>query len=289
MPAAARQIHARRRARRRRDGGRSTRARPVDPAHGRDQDDPRSCRRRSSTCRAAARFRNEAQAAGRLSHPNIVGVHEYGEDGDDAYIAMEYVEGTALRSYLSAARALPRADVAGLMGSCSTRWTARTRTACAIATSSRPTCIVTADGQLKVTDFGIARIESTALTHEPDAIVVGTPGLHGARAIHRRGRPDHRVDIFACGVLLYQMLTGKSPFAGNDSEVMYKVLQQDPTPPSHPSATPTPPRCFDPSSRRRSRDGRPTAMRRRRSFATRWPAWLCFRSTCRCRAPRCTA
>jgi hypothetical protein len=105
--------------------------------------------------------------------------------------------------------------------------------------------IITPDGRLKIADFGIARIESTAPTQVQTTMLIGSPGYIAPERYTGETRPDRRVDIFSCGALLYHMLTGVSPFAGTDSEVMYKVLQQEPTPPSHTGAMPTPPRCYD--------------------------------------------
>ena len=85
--------------------------------------------------------------------------------------------------------------------------------------------IVTPNGKLKIADFGIARIESAELTQM--AMLIGSPG-YIAPERYTGQAPDRRVDIFSCGVLLYQMLTGVAPFAGTDTEVMYKVLHTRP-------------------------------------------------------------
>ena len=89
--------------------------------------------------------------------------------------------------------------------------------------------IITATGQLKVADFGIARIENRALT-QVDSII-GTPG-YMAPEQYVGDAIDHRVDIFAAGVLLYRLLSGEAPFTGTYEAVMYKILNEHPTPPS---------------------------------------------------------
>jgi len=89
--------------------------------------------------------------------------------------------------------------------------------------------ILTSDGVLKVTDFGIARIENIALTQVD--LVIGTPG-YMAPEQYVGDAIDQRVDVFAAGVLLYRMLTGEAPFAGTYEQVMYKILNESPVPPS---------------------------------------------------------
>lgn len=177
---------------------------------------------------ALQRFRNEAQAAGRLHHPGIVAVHEYGVDGDTAYIAMELVDGHPLSGGLGAG-ALPPADVVGLM--------LQLLDALAHAHAHgvwhrdiKPSnLMLTRDGRLKVTDFGIARIDERGLTRE--ASLIGTP--HCMAPEQFLGGPiDHRVDLWAAGVLMYQLLAGRQPFSGRPDVVMYQVLHQTPAPPS---------------------------------------------------------
>ena len=89
--------------------------------------------------------------------------------------------------------------------------------------------ILTSDGVLKVTDFGIARIENIALTQVD--LVIGTPG-YMAPEQYVGDAIDQRVDVFAAGVLLYRMLTGEAPFTGTYEQVMYKILNETPVPPS---------------------------------------------------------
>jgi serine/threonine protein kinase len=188
---------------------------------------------------AAERFRNEAQAAGRLSHAGIVGVYEYGEDEGNAYIAMEYVEGHGLDHYIAPPARLSEPDALCVMMqlldalSCAHEQGVWHR-------DIKPNNVIVAhDGKLKIADFGIARIESSALTQM--TMVIGSPG-YIAPERYTGQKPDHRVDLFSCGVLLYQMLTGVAPFAGSDTEAMYKVLHSEPTPPSRIAGIPE---CWD--------------------------------------------
>lgn len=191
---------------------------------------------------AAQRFRTEAQAAGRLVHPNIVSVYEFGEDGPNRFLVMEYVEGVSLLELTAHGRRLPLNDVASVM------LQLLDALACAHAQGvwhrdiKPANLIVTADGRLKVTDFGIARIESAALTHH--TTVLGSPG-YMAPERYTDEAPDSRVDIFACGVLLYELLTGQAPFRGTSSAVMYQVLHEEPPAPSSLPIAFAPPARFD--------------------------------------------
>ena len=177
----------------------------------------------------AARFRNEARSAGRLLHPNIVTVYEYGEDEASAYIVMEYVEGRTLAQLLQADPLPPQAVLL--------RWMQQLLDALECAhrhgvwhRDVKPAnLIATADGTLKVTDFGIARIASSALTQAGAAI--GTPG-YMAPEQYVGEDIDQRVDVFAAGVLLYRLLAGRPPFAGSAEAVMYQLFHHVPPPPS---------------------------------------------------------
>lgn len=191
---------------------------------------------------AATRFRTEAQAAGRLAHPNIVAVYEYGETEGQHYIAMEHVAGTSLQELLSRGERLPLADALSVMQQL------LDALACAHAQGvwhrdiKPANLLLTPEGRLKVTDFGIARIESGDLTHH--TTVLGSPG-YMAPERYTDEAPDRRVDIFSCGVLLYEMLTGRAPFRGAASAVMYQVMHQDPPPPSTLALGPPVPPQFD--------------------------------------------
>jgi serine/threonine-protein kinase len=186
---------------------------------------------------AAARFRNEAQAVGRLSHPGIVAIYEYGEDEATAYIAMELVQGRTLSEILAANPKLPEADVLSIMGQLLDALDCAHRHGVWHRDVKPANLIVTPGGQLKVTDFGIARIESVALTRVTSTI--GTPGYMAPEQYVGEGL-DHRIDIFAAGVLLYRLLTGTQPFAGSVESVMYQIINKEPPPPSQVAAERSP-------------------------------------------------
>ncbi len=176
-----------------------------------------------------SRFKNEAQAAGRLNHPNIVMVYDYGEDADSAYIAMEFVEGTPLNTLMVPDKPTAAARV--------TAWMSDLLLALDYAHSRgvvhrdiKPAnLLITSAAQVKVSDFGIARIESSTLTQTGS--MIGTPSYMSPEQF-RGETADGRSDVFSAGVLLYQLLTGVRPFVGSASTVMQQILNEHPAPPS---------------------------------------------------------
>jgi eukaryotic-like serine/threonine-protein kinase len=176
-----------------------------------------------------ARFKNEARAVGRMAHPNIVAIYEYGEDDNTAYIAMEYVEGRTLSQILGGTPRPPECDILTLMDQLLAALDCAHKHGVWHRDIKPANLIVTNAGQLKVTDFGIARIESVVLTQITSTI--GTPGYMAPEQYIGEG-VDHRIDVFAAGALLYGMLVGHPPFQGSAETVMYKVVNDHPVPPS---------------------------------------------------------
>ena len=176
-----------------------------------------------------ARFKNEAKAAGRLLHPNIVSVYEYGEDDANAFIVMEYVEGTGLREYLSRKVSFDLPHVASIMTQL-LRALDFAHERGVIHRDIKPAnLILTADGTLKVADFGIARIDTSNLTTL--GMVMGTPSYMSPEQC--QGQPvDRRSDLFSAAVVLYELLAGEKPFAGATETIAYKICHESPRPPS---------------------------------------------------------
>ena len=191
---------------------------------------------------ATQRFRTEARAAGRLTHPNIVSVYEYGESGDERFIAMEYVHGVSLLELTAQGRRLPLDDVTSVLVQLLDALECAHDQGVWHRDIKPANLLVTPDGRLKVTDFGIARIDSSDLTQA--SAVLGSPG-YMAPERYTNEPPDCRVDIFSCGVLLYELLTGWQPFRGDISQVMYQVLHNSPPPPSTLAIEQAPPPRFD--------------------------------------------
>jgi serine/threonine protein kinase len=183
-----------------------------------------------------ARFRREAQAAGRLNHPHIVSIYEYGIDADAAeggapiaYIAMEYVQGRELRSYFEANERFPLKEVERIMGEMLDALAHAHERGVTHRDMKPANVILLGNGAVKVADFGIARLETSELTQA--GAVLGTPAYMSPEQF--TGQPvDGRSDIFSCGVILYQFLTGEKPFTGNVTTIMYKVLSEEPLAPS---------------------------------------------------------
>ena len=189
---------------------------------------------------AHARFRREAQAAGRLSHPNIVGVYDYGENATEAWIVMELVEGGSLKSRLDRHERFTIPDIVRIMSEvCAALQYSHQRGV--VHRDIKPgNIMMTTDGQVKIADFGIARLENSSMTQV--GTLIGTPSYMAPEQF--RGEPgDLRADIWAAGVVLYQLLTGEKPFEGGFSAVMHKALHTEPPPPSQLSVTT--PRGFD--------------------------------------------
>ena len=177
----------------------------------------------------ASRFRNEAQAAGRLGHPGIVAVYDFGRTEQVAYIAMEFVEGRSLASYLSARVRFTDSDIPGIMSQLLDALGHAHDKGVWHRDIKPGNIIMMTTGRLKVADFGIARIESQNLTQTH--YMVGTPS-HMAPEQFLGKAMDRRVDIYGAGVVLYQLLTGRAPFVGTTEALMYKVVNEDPVPPS---------------------------------------------------------
>src|SRR3954454_20157573 len=184
-----------------------------------------------------ARFRREAQSAASLNHPAIVAVYDTGEgrtgNGVSPYIVMEYVEGRTLRQVIEAeGRLLPQRALEITAQICTALDPAHR--AGIVHRDVKPgNVMLTPAGELKVMDFGIARaVTSTAATMTQTAAVIGT--AHYLSPEQARGEHvDARSDIYSTGCLLYELLTGAPPFAGDSAvAVAYQHVREDPVPPS---------------------------------------------------------
>ncbi|MBW8271146.1 serine/threonine-protein kinase, partial [Caldovatus aquaticus] len=189
---------------------------------------------------AAARFRREAQAAGRLAHPSIVAVYDYGENAEYAWIVMELVEGGSLKDILDRGERLALPQIVRLMEQVLGALAFSHQRGVVHRDIKPANIMLTADGQVKIADFGIARLENSSMTQV--GTLMGTPSYMAPEQF--RGEPvDARADIWAAGVVLYQLLTGEKPFEGGFNAVMHKALNTEPPPPSTLSVTA--PRGFD--------------------------------------------
>jgi serine/threonine protein kinase len=176
-----------------------------------------------------ARFQREARAAARLNHPNIVTIYDVGEHAGIHYIAMEYLDGGSLRDRLAAGplglREAQRilAQLAGALDYAHSHGL--------IHRDIKPANILfTSDGRAKLTDFGIARASDDAqLTRT--GVLMGTPEYMAPEQAEGKSI-DYRTDLYALGVVLYQMLTGQAPFRGTTpSATLHAVVYEPPPPP----------------------------------------------------------
>ncbi len=183
---------------------------------------------------ALARFRREAQAAGRLTHPNIVGVFDYGETGDIAYIVMEYVDGPSVKSLVDRQERFGLPETLRIMTDLLNGLQFSHARGVVHRDIKPANIMLTSEGQGKIADFGIARIESSSMTQA--GTVLGTPAYMSPEQFMGQV-VDARTDIYSSGVVLYQLLTGERPFEGGMSAIMHKALNTDPPLPSQMSVT----------------------------------------------------
>ena len=176
-----------------------------------------------------ARFRREAQAAGRLTHPNVVAVYELGEDAGTTFIAMEFVKGRSLKEYLEQRTRFTTPQLARIMTELLAALDYSHRNGVVHRDIKPANVMILEDGTVKVADFGIARIEQSNLTQT--GMILGTPSYMSPEQFMGQ-TVDGRSDLFSAGVILYELLTGEKPFSGSATTIMHKVLQEDPLPPS---------------------------------------------------------
>ena len=184
-----------------------------------------------------ARFKREAQSAGRLSHPHIVTIHEYGEHEGTAYIVMEYIKGSELGHELNRGVRFPLEDVVRIMTQLLGALTHAHENKVVHRDLKPANMFVLEDGSLKVVDFGIAHVEASDLTDT--GAMLGTPAYMSPEQCLGT-QVDHRSDLFSAGVILYQLLTGDRPFTGSVTTIIQKVLRQEPLPPSELNPTLSP-------------------------------------------------
>jgi beta-lactam-binding protein with PASTA domain/tRNA A-37 threonylcarbamoyl transferase component Bud32 len=178
------------------------------------------------------RFRREAQSAARLNHPNLVSVYDTGTDEGIHFIVMEFVDAKTLADYLAGGgRIMPERAIEIAEAVCDALSMAHAHGI--IHRDIKPANImITQKGDVKVTDFGIARVISGADTLAQTAAVLGTASYLSPEQAQSQS-VDQRSDIYSLGVVLYEMVTGRPPFSG-DSPVMVasKHVLEQPTPPS---------------------------------------------------------
>jgi serine/threonine-protein kinase len=171
------------------------------------------------------RFRNEARVIGRLRHPGVVSVDEFGEDGLHSWIAMEYVEGCNLDEVLLRCPLLGQERAVAIMDELLDALGCVHHQGICHRDVKPANIMVTPAGQVKLTDFGVARLRDLGLTRASS--IIGTPAFMAPEQF-TGGALDGRADLFACGVLLFLLLSGRRPFSGAPAAVMHQILHEEP-------------------------------------------------------------
>ncbi|MCZ7413801.1 MULTISPECIES: Stk1 family PASTA domain-containing Ser/Thr kinase [unclassified Streptomyces] len=177
------------------------------------------------------RFIREAKAVARLDHPNVVNVFDQGMDGSCVYLAMEYVAGCTLRDVLARRGALQPRAALDILEPILAALGAAHRAGLVHRDMKPENVLIGDDGRVKVADFGLVRAVD-AQTALSTTSVMGTVSYLAPEHIEH-GLADPGADVYACGVMLYEMLTGTKPHTGDTpAQVLYLHLRQDVPPPS---------------------------------------------------------
>jgi serine/threonine protein kinase len=177
-------------------------------------------------------FLREARAAGRLSHPGIVTIHDALEDEEtrSCYIVMEFVAGRTLEEMLLTGPPLRIEKALNIARQVAEALEYAHREKIVHRDLKPANILLTEDGRAKITDFGIAKVVASEDAQRTLAIM-GTPAYMSPEQV-TGGEIDASSDVFSLGILLYLMLTGEKPFSGDTAAVMFKIAYQDPAPPS---------------------------------------------------------
>lgn len=188
------------------------------------------------------RFIREAKTVARLDHPNVVQVYDQGTDGTYVYLAMEYIAGCTLRDVLRDRGALPARAALDILEPVLAALGAAHRAGLVHRDMKPENVLIGDDGRVKVADFGLVRIAG-AHTDTSTSGVLGTVSYMAPEQVENL-TTDERTDVYACGVLLYEMLTGAKPHRGrNPVQVIHQVVNEDVPAPS--AASPGLPRQLD--------------------------------------------
>jgi predicted Ser/Thr protein kinase/tetratricopeptide (TPR) repeat protein len=173
-----------------------------------------------------ARVVREAKAAGRLNHPNIITIYDVIRDSDLTFIIMQYVDGQSLQALIDSGKRFSPQEVIDLLRPVADALDFAHRNGIVHRDIKPANILIDKSGRPFLADFGVARIETSTMTGPGKTI--GTLSYMSPEQV--LGNPvDHRADLFALGVILYELLTGKKPFAGDNlSTIVYKIVNEEP-------------------------------------------------------------
>jgi serine/threonine-protein kinase len=173
-----------------------------------------------------ARFRREAKSSARLTHPGIVHVYDQGVDGELSYITMEYVRGQNLRERIAQEGTLTVGEALGFTDAILDALAAAHRLGLVHRDIKPENVLIDTDGRARITDFGLARAVTEAGAN-PDTIIMGSPG-YLAPEVLARGETAATMDVYAAGVMLFEMVTGRHPFTGESAiDIASKHVHED--------------------------------------------------------------
>ena len=181
------------------------------------------------------RFSREAQAVARLNHPHIVQVYDFAEEGDIAYLVMEFIRGKELKNFFDANERFDIREAVRIMGELLDALEFAHNAGIIHRDIKPANVMLDAQARTKLTDFGVARVQDVDRTHAERTqagTMVGTPAYMSPEQI-TGGNVDKRSDVFSAGIILYQFLTGEKPFTGGGAwTIAKKIIQEDPPLPS---------------------------------------------------------
>jgi tRNA A-37 threonylcarbamoyl transferase component Bud32 len=176
-----------------------------------------------------ARFEREFRSAGNLSHPNIVTVFDVGKEINDSYITMEYIQGESLESVLKAERSFTLKEISDIATQLASGLDYAHEEGIVHRDIKPANILMTVDGRPKITDFGVAKLQTSGMTST--GMIIGTPMYMSPEQITGRD-VGGASDQFSLAAMLYEVMTGEPPFQGdNPTTIMYQVVHNEPEPP----------------------------------------------------------
>ena len=221
------------------------------------------------------RFSREAQAVARLNHPHIVQVYDFAEEGDIAYLVMEFIRGKELKNFFDANERFDLKEAVRIMCELLDALDFAHNAGIIHRDIKPANVMLDAQARTKLTDFGVARVtdsDRTQAERTQAGTMVGTPAYMSPEQI-TGGTIDKRTDVFSAGIILYQFLTGEKPFTGGGAwTIAKKIIQEDPPLPSSLNNAVTP------LLRRGGQQGAVQERRRRATSRPRTSASRCKRA-----------